>query len=194
MASAKNIILIIAIIIIFTLFSVYGIQLFYKEPMYEDYCKESYYPKTTPVRMTEQYTCPATPELDAMIDNCYGSGNAMVNYTYDEYGCLVDFDCSTCNKDYNDAREKWAKNYFIVAVIVGLIAIAVGALLFSLDVVGAGLMGGGALLILVSSMRAWTALGDVVRFVLLGVALVVLIYIAIRLNKGHHAGHNKHHK
>lgn len=184
MVSAKNVILIIAIIIIFTLFSVYGIQLFYNEPQYSDYCKESYYPRTAPARTPESYTCPETPELDAIMEDCYDSGNAVINHTHDKHGCLVDFDCSTCNKGFEDAREKWAKNYFIVAVIVSIIAIVIGALLFSLDVVGGGLMGGGALLILVSSMRAWTALGDVVRFILLGLALVILIYIAIRINKG----------
>ena len=185
MANAKNIILIIAIIIIFTLFSVYGINLFYKEPQYNDYCKEKYYPRT-PDKLSS-YSCPETPELYLMMDDCYGSGNVVVYQTYDEHGCLLDFDCSTCNKDYENAREKWAKNYFIISIVAGIIALVVGALLFSLDVVGAGLMGGGALLILVSSMRAWTALGDAVRFILLGFALVILIYIAIRINKGHHS-------
>lgn len=182
MASAKNVILIIAIIIIFTLFSVYGIQLFYKEPQYSDYCKESYYSKP---RIVSGMDCPENPELEAIMNDCYDSENAVINQTYDEHGCLMNFDCSTCNKDYEISREKWAKNYFIVAVIVGIIAIVIGALLFSLDVVGGGLMGGGALLIFVSSMRAWTALGDAVRFILLGLALVILIYIAIRINKGH---------
>lgn len=182
MVSAKNIILSIAIAIVFMLLGVYGINLFYEEPQYQDFCGQEGFPKVAPLAR-EQRPCQVNVSLDAQMQQCYNDGNAVIKQQYDQFGCLAAFECSTCQKDFDNAMEEWEKKAFISAVVFGIIGIAVGAIWFSLESVGAGLMGGGALLILGFSMRVWRNLGDIVRFVILLAALVVLIYLGYRINK-----------
>ena len=181
MVSAKNIILSIAIAIVFMLLGVYGINLFYEEPQHKDFCGEEGYPKSIPIGRGEP--CEVNTSLEARQQQCYNDGNAVIKQKFDANGCVLDFECSTCNKDFDNAMKKWEKTAFIAAVIFGIIGIAAGAILFSLESVGAGLMGGGALLILGFSMRVWRNLGDIVRFVILLAALIVLIYLGYRINK-----------
>ncbi len=181
MVSAKNIILSIAIAIVFMLLGVYGINLFYEEPQYQDFCQDKF---ARPVPMIKEgFPCTPNSDFASREQQCYNQGNTAINYTYDSNGCPTSFECSTCQKDFDNEMKKWEKTAFISAVIFGIIGIAVGAILFSLESVGAGLMGGGALLILGFSMRVWRNLGDIVRFVILLAALVVLIYLGYRLNK-----------
>ena len=181
MASAKNIILSIAIAIVFMLLGVYGVNLIYEEPQYQDFCKETP-AKPFPVR-GEPVQCQSNPSLQAREQQCYANGSVAINYEYDENGCAVNFECSSCNKDWEADQKKWQRTAFISAVVIGIIGIVLGAVLFSLESVGAGLMGGGAFLIFVFAVRVWHNLGDIVRFVILLFALAILIYLGYLINR-----------
>ena len=186
MAGAKNIVLSIAIAIVFMLFAVYGTALFYPEPQFSDFCEKREIGRPFPLERERQEVpepCEINPEVLAREQQCYTDDKIIISREYDEQGCLIDFECSSCNQDYDAAAEKWRTRAFVASVIIGLIGIAAGALLFKIESIGAGLMGGGALLIFVFSVRVWRDFGDVVRFIILGLALLVLIYIGILINR-----------
>ena len=66
---------------------------------------------------------------------------------------------------------------------MGIIAIAVGALIFNIEAIGAGLMGGGVLSLIYGNIRYWQNLNNWMKVIILAIALVALIYIGILLNR-----------
>ena len=184
MLNTKNIVLSLAIAIVFMLFAVYGTALFYPEPQFSDFCEKKEFGRPFPlVREQVPEPCEINPEIRTREQQCYTADKTIISRAYDEQGCLIDFECSSCNQDYDAAAEKWRTKAFVTSVILGLIGIVAGALFFKIDAIGSGLMGGGALLIFVFSIRVWRDIGDVVRFVILGLALLVLIYIGTLINR-----------
>ena len=182
MVSAKNIILSIAIAIVFMLFGVYAINLIYKQPQYNDFCGTGeFYPKVIRGPVPAE-TC-INQTLTDREQQCYANGSTIIKQKFDDRGCVIDFECSGCNKDFDAESKTWRRGTFVAAVIVGVVGLAVGALLFSIEAIGAGLMGGGAFLIFVNAVRAWEELSDGIRVIILALALVALIYIGILINR-----------
>ena len=71
------------------------------------------------------------------------------------------------------------RNVFIISGIIGIIIIIIGAIL-RITSVSAGLFGGGVLTIIYGTTNYWSELGDLARFVILGIALIVLIYLGYK--------------
>ncbi len=194
MASFKNIILGIAIAIVFALAVGYGISVFYEEPKYEDYCKTfgrfaTPYPaeKTLPGGVT---VCNESLrfQVEQRAQQCYKDDYLPV-YTYDNAtGCPTDVRCDPCQKDFNDARKRYSRNIFIITAVVGIIGIAAGAILFGVEAVGAGLMGGGLLTILYGNIRYWEFFDNVMKFVILLAGLIILIGIGYWINRRRKTG------
>ena len=88
-----------------------------------------------------------------------------------------------CSQEFNKVNEKYNRNVFIIATGIGIIALIVGIAL-NIVSVSAGLMGGGILAIIYGTVRYWSDLPDYGRFIILGIALAVLIWIGYKkLNK-----------
>ena len=81
--------------------------------------------------------------------------------------------------NFQDERNIYNRNVFIVSGIIGIIIIIVGAVLH-LTSVSSGLFGGGVLTIIYGTMNYWSELGDIARFIILGIALGVLIYLGYK--------------
>ncbi len=179
----KERILMIAIAIIFVFFVHYGIQTFYAEPKYEQFCNNSYYANKPYIAMPEpaNYSiCKAA--IDAVKDKelqC-GKDGGMMQYEQDDRGCQIPTTCDYCNKYYNDAMQKYNKQVFIFAGILGLIAVLVGAIVISLESVGSGIMAGGVITIIYGTLRYWGDLPDVGRFLILGLVLIILVWIGYK--------------
>ncbi len=150
MSKLKQRILTIAIAIIFALFVGYGIQTFYPGPEYENYCEEKVMPEP---RTIEEATELEKTEL------------------YQEQ--------QECRDNFENATKSYDRIVFIIAVIVGLIAITVGVLL-KLESVSAGLMAGGVLTIIYGAIRYWYNMPDYLRFSLLGIVLIGLIWLGYK--------------
>lgn len=188
----KETILGISIAVIFVFFVVFGIKAFYKEPKYENFCKLGaqidfvsgkigYYAEPYPVRMKEpeQSVCAKSNlEYDKFRKECAGK-NMDVAYEYDDKGCQVAKECTSCNVEFNQARNIYFRNVFIISGIVGIIVIVIGAVL-NLTSVSAGLFGGGVLTIIYGTMNYWSELADWARFIILGITLAVLIYLGYK--------------
>ena len=167
----KNTILGIAIALVLVLFIGYGINTFYEEPEYDDYCDESLYK----VRIDNEEECikiggqwtltPIRPVLEEK------------NETIIEGYCEQDY---TCRKEYESVREIYNRNVFVIAIVLGLIALLVGGIKLKLASVSSGIMGGGVLTIVYGTLRYWGNLADVGRFIILGLVLAILIWIGYK--------------
>ena len=188
----KETILGISIAVIFVFFIVFGIKAFYKEPKYENFCIRGIlidviypdanyaYPYQAKLKGPggEDICSKTFVEYDKLRKNC-AEKNADVVYEISERGCQVAKECTFCNKNFANERNIYFRNVFIISGIIGIIAIIVGAML-NLTSVSAGLFGGGVLTILYGTMNYWSELADWARFIILGIALIVLIYLGYK--------------
>lgn len=178
----KKLILVLGIIIVLNLFFNYGINTFYKEPKYEDFCK---------------------PELSSKVynleDECKNAGGMWSAnpsfYTEDASKsvpvpqpvvkdikeprgwCDVQY---SCRKDFEGARDFYNRNVFIVLITAGIISIVVGFMIGQSEAVSLGLSFGGLLSLIIGTIRYWSAMNDYLRFIILGIALIILVYMGIK--------------
>ena len=186
----KESILGVGIAIIFVLFVGFGIKAFYDEPKYEDFCNRGdlidfvssermFAP--FPKRFVDDYVdkcASARAEYDNFRKSCADKDSDLI-FEFDEDGCQVATECTSCNNNFQDERNIYNRNVFIVSGIIGIIVIIVGAILH-LTSVSSGLFGGGVLTIIYGTMNYWSELGDIARFIILGIALGVLIYLGYK--------------
>ena len=180
----KETILGISIAVIFVFFVVFGIKAFYKEPKYEDFCKgqlypEKPYPYREPSKESNFSLCNKIEVANYEFAKQCSEKSGDVVYAPDENGCNVAKECSLCGKNFRDTMNVYNRNVFIISGIVGIIVIVIGAVLH-LTSVSAGLFGGGVLTIIYGTTNYWSELADYARFIILGIALAVLIYLGYK--------------
>ncbi len=170
----------ISIAIVFNLFVNYGVATFYKAPKYEEFCNFSYYPvKPVPIGgVSKVPDCPEFQASDNLTSEC-SQTRGIIQFRYNSSGCPVDAFCDTCNARFEDSRNSYDSNIFFMLVVIGVAAL-IGGLLVSLQSVGTGFLLGGIISILIGTIRNWSNLTDVIRFILLGIILVVLILVGYK--------------
>ena len=144
----KEIILGIAITIIFLMFCVFGTKLIYDEPKYEDYCDYQEFSET--------------------------------DYINESYYTQVYRECSD---KYNEANKDYSKKMFIISLIFGILVIVGCTIFISTNSISGGLMFGSLMFIIYGTGRYWNYMDDLVRFIILSIALVVLIYVSYWTSK-----------
>lgn len=154
----KNVILSIVIIILTMAAVIYGLHTIYERPDYNDYCDYQ-----RPLKLVENAS-----ECEA------------VNGTWREGYCDLEYECS---KPYDADMEIYSRNMFLIAVPLGILIIVLGAVIFGLEVVGAGLMGGGVGVILYGVLEYWRYSANLLRFILSLAGLLVVIWFTYWLNK-----------
>ncbi len=184
--NVKNLVLGVGIFIVYLLMLNYGIEAFYPSPVYNDICKGQSYPypmKYTGEMPTPGQNCSFSQTVQDAVNQCNEQGGYPV-YTYDSLGCTTGVkECNMCNKEYEDAQKTHSKIVFVIALIVGIITLFVGFGILSVEPVGSALMASGVGAIFYGSARNWANLSDIWRFLLLVLSLVLLIWIALRINK-----------
>ena len=165
---ARKIILSIAIVVIFLIFVAYAIETFYPSPKRAD-CEYNYYETQEDCEANSgKWTAyperaPAKPIEDE-------SGEVVLENGY----CV-----EQCQTEYETSTEKYNRNVFFISLILGLITIII-AVLLSIESVSAGFMAGGVLLVIYGTIRYWGSLSDVLRTLMLGLALAVLVWIGYK--------------
>ncbi len=155
----KKTVIWISIALIFALFVGYGIEVFNPSYKYEDFCPR------------EAFT----------EEECLEEGGMWQGFNEAEVSPKRGF-CQppiNCSENYNLAQSKHDKIVFIVSVIVGILAVITGFILKK-DVVNQGILVGGILLIIYGTLRYWRYANNILKFVLLGLVLGVLIWIAYK--------------
>lgn len=178
MSKFKRVFLAIAIAIVFAFFVGFGIAAFYESPKYEDFCEDTFYEKPYPRPiMGDSLNCTYIEPTEELKETCREKGD--ISAKYDKNGCTESYYCETCNKEYRDISEVYNRNVFIIATIFGLIALIAGIVL-KITSVSSGLMGGGVLLIIYGIIRYWSGLENYGRFIVMGIALAVLIWLGYK--------------
>ena len=158
----KRVLISIAIAVIFALFVGYGIEVFHDAPNGNDHCPSDIY------EMDNEEECLAAGGLWEENEE---------NPPKPVYGrCMVAPDCYD---NFSLLMAKHDKIVFIVSIIVGILAIVTGIILRK-DAVSQGILGGGLLLILYGTLRYWRHADEVLKFVLLGITLGLLIWLAYK--------------
>jgi len=188
MINFKNIIFGIAITILTMFVTIYGINTFYSEPEYSDFCSDVRVPR---IIDGEERICPAVcvamyelKNNECIFNQCgSGCGPDGLNSFETLEQCEIILDGKNCYDLYDDAREEYSKKVFFIALPLGILIIFLGAYLFSLEAVGAGLMGGGIGTLIYGAGGYWRYADNWLKFVLSLVGLIALIVFAYWFNK-----------
>jgi hypothetical protein len=151
----KEILLGIAIAIIFLMFCVFGTKLIYDTPKYEDYCD---YSKINPINTDGK------PLNDSALQ--------AQQEAYNE-----------CAKAYDVANKEYSKNMFIISLVFGIIVFIVSIVFIEIISISGGLMLGSLIFIIYGTARYWNYMDDLTRFVIVVLVLGILIYVAYWLSK-----------
>lgn len=84
----------------------------------------------------------------------------------------------TCSKQYEEVMKVYNRNVFVVFVVAGILLLIGSAYLAGAEAVSLGLSFGGVLALIIGSVRYWSDMNDILRVVILGIALAGLIYVA----------------
>ncbi len=178
--NVKNLVLGIGIFIVYLLMLNYGIEAFYKTPKYDDFCAGVF--ERFPGKI-DGANCTFNRSLQEQVNQCSSDGGIVI-YEYDDNGCTIALkECNMCNKEFNEARIEHDKVVFVIALIAGILTLLIGFVVLSVEPVGSALMASGVGAIIYGSARNWENLTNIWRSLLLFVALVLLIWIALHLNK-----------
>lgn len=88
-----------------------------------------------------------------------------------------------CNSKFEIANENYSKNLFILSIIVGVLIIVGSVVFININSISGGLMLGSLMYLIYGTGSYWRYMNDWIRFVILGVALGILIYIGYWLNR-----------
>jgi hypothetical protein len=148
----KKIVIALGIVIVLNLFFNYGIDTFYKGPKYDNFCQK---------------------ELFAPQPQVVPQGKGVLpNYDYRAQ--------QECQDNFNRAHDLYNRNVFIILIIAGIISIIIGFLISQSEAVSSGLSFGGLLSLIIGTIRYWSGMDDYLRFIILGAALAVLIWMGVK--------------
>ncbi len=164
--------LIIAIVIVTNLFFNYATSLVYVEPNYEKYCpadvyNRAYENKNQCLENGGMWSEQVVP-VDTKITNA--KKTEITGYCNPTY---------TCQKKYDGASKLYDRNIFIVLVSLGVLIILAGAFV-SVPLLSIAFSWSGVLSLVIASMRYWGSADSIVRVIILGAALVALIWLAVK--------------
>ena len=167
--------LIIGIVIVLNMFFNYALSLAYKNPKLEVFC-----PNTAQVveNVNTQKQC---------VD-IGGQWNPNINYQ--NYNQPVPAEKASmqgycdqqfsCRNSFNAAQKVYDRNVFITLVILGAICVAIGNFFAGNMLISIALSLAGVLSFIIASMRYWTSADDLIKVIILAIALGILIWVAMK--------------
>ena len=85
-----------------------------------------------------------------------------------------------CEYEYDAVIDPYERNVFIITLIIGMIAIIMGGVILHLESVSSGIMAGGVLTLIYGTTRYWGDMHKYLRFTVLTIVLIVLIWIGYK--------------
>ena len=168
--------LIIGIVIVINLFFNYSLSLVYKNPKFETFCP------------TEQVNKAVLNQNDCVSQGGqWNENNPNLGYptpvaqvkgeTVPTGYCNLQF---TCQNNYDAAQRVYDRNVFITLVILGAICVAIGSFFSGNAVVSVALSLAGVLSFIIASMRYWSSADDLIKVIILAIALGILVSVAVK--------------
>lgn len=166
----KKGVLIIAIALVLAFFVGYGIEVFNPTP--DNPYERDFYNYQTEEKCLEANGEWTKERIPRPIEKPVGDETVIEGF------------CNPPYKKLELERSKHDKIVFITAVIIGLFSVILGVVLKK-DAVSTGIVIGGVLLILYGTIRYWRHADNILKFVLLGIALATLIWLGYKkIDKG----------
>ncbi|MBI2543249.1 MAG: hypothetical protein HYW24_03625 [Candidatus Aenigmarchaeota archaeon] len=163
----------VGVAVLFTLFVALLIDFAYEEPKYSDYCKEDFrYAKP----VIEPPKCDY--EYGGDYQKCVEDGG-VPRFENNESGCPVFDKCNFCNKEFDQARKYYTRNVFVIAGVIGLVAIFAGTL-WRIEFLAGGLMFGGILLLFYATIRYFNDADKLVRVLIILAELLIVVWIGYK--------------
>lgn len=163
--------LVVGIVIVLNLFFNYVLSLVYKNPVYEAFC-----PNTAQVieNMNTQAQCVA---IGGQWNPNYYNQLTPAEKTAIQGYCDQQF---TCRSNFDTAQKAYDRNVFVTLVILGALCVAVGNFLKINNLISIALSLAGVLSFIIASMRYWSSADDLIKVIILAIALLILIWVAIK--------------
>jgi hypothetical protein len=162
--------LIIGIVIVINLFFNYALSLVYKSPDYNDYFSqpqvvEQIKTKEDCVAIGGQWNENTVPQ------KIEGTSETIKGY------CDPDF---TKRQEFDKAQNSYDRNVFITLVILGALCVALGSFFGGNVVLANSMSMAGVLSFVIASMRYWRSADDLIKVIILAIALGILVWVAMR--------------
>ncbi len=164
-------ILVVGIVVVLNLFFNFAIKLVYDAPEWDKFCPQE---QVTTIP-DNQAKCVA--QGGAWTDDPNYAKTRVVGEPTPLGWCDVNF---TCQKEFESANEVYNRNVFIVLILAGLASLVIGFFLAQISSVSLGLSLGGVVSFIVGSVRYWSDMDDYLRVIILGLALVALIWLGVK--------------
>lgn len=168
--------LIIGIVVVLNMFFNYALSLVYKNPLYETFCPTQQVNQA----VLDQNSCVAQGgQWNENVPNPgYPVPTAQMKGVTTPTGyCNLQF---TCQNNFDAAQKVYDRNVFITLVILGAICVAIGNFFTGNMLVSTALSLAGVLSFIIASMRYWSSADDLIKVIILAIALAILIWVAIR--------------
>ncbi|MEK7550033.1 MAG: hypothetical protein AAB519_03570 [Patescibacteria group bacterium] len=163
-------VLVIGIAIVINLFLAYLVQALYERPEYQNFCEEKQVN-----RAIENET--ACVEVGGQWNENINMGVPVDKMSVPEKQAYCDV-TFTCSKAFEKANEVYNRNVFIVFVVAGFLLLLGSVFLVGSEAVSLGLSFGGVIALIVGSISYWSDMNDILRVIILGIALVALLGVA----------------
>ena len=166
--------LIVGIVIVLNMFFNYALSLAYKHPEYEAFC-----PNTSQVvePVTDKNKCIA--EGGQWNENYY---NAPIPVPAEKIAPRVGY-CDqqfTCRTNFEVAQKSYDRNVFVTLVLLGALCVLLGNFLKGNSLISYALSFAGVLSFIIASMRYWGSADDLIKVIILAIALAILIWVAVK--------------
>jgi|SRR3989338_604110 len=183
MIDLRRVAIIFVIAILYAILVNAVIGAFYPAPKYEDYCKTTrYYPEKPYAADVKcpSYKEPTVKELEACAEQ-----KGFPDYTRDANGCPLQYKgCNYCQRDFDNANQKYNFYFFIISSILALVAIGIGLSLpanVSLNEwIATGFMLGGLVTLFFGTFRYYEYLGRYVKPVVILAELLIVIFLSYK--------------
>ena len=181
MPKTKEVILTLAIVVVLNLFINYGVYTFYKPPALDKFCPIELNQKAYP----DKQSCDAVEGrwFENNVQTDYEGRPILIKPESPDGKTNVSGWCdpmAKCRESFDSASGVYNRNVFVMLVITGLISLGLGFAITKSSAVANGFLGGGLLSLIVGTIRYWSDMNDYLRFIILGIALAILIYLGYK--------------
>ncbi|MFC2134638.1 hypothetical protein ACFLTH_08490 [Bacteroidota bacterium] len=180
MINIKKLAVIAAIAILFGIFIFSLINAIYESPDYSDFCRDEMKPQRVDV-LVENPECADVDYPQEEADACLDE-DAMFEPVY-ENGCVVDYKCETCYRDYDNAQKKHNFYTFVMSSILGLIAVFLSIYLpFKEDSLKewllTGFLIGGLAAVFIGTGQYFSDLHRILRPIIILIEIILVVFVA----------------
>lgn len=155
--------LVVGLVIVINLFFNYALSFIYQEPTYDLYIDRP--------QIIESYDT---------REDCVAAGGQWTEYSKNDTQVAGYCDPNyTKQTDYKNARDTYELNVFITLIVLGILMMIFG-IAYKHQILSPAFTWAGVLSYIIASMRYWSSATSGLRVIILGIALVALIWVALK--------------